>query len=279
MSEGGFFGPGLPPPPPPPSQPTIIVQIDPYAGLLAAIVAAIADKLNKVIDVVNGLGNAIGAMAALQTATSRSVWAILRGLLSDVLHLHFIKALHDLTDLVQKIRSWAQKLKTWLDRYKQLRKQHDQAVRKLLNLMQRVRKILVPFRLLHLKFAQRLDAWLAGIEGRIITREHLIVGKTNEIIAWIDAITNPTGTLRGTSVLRGVLQFTDALHAAFVELGYDKVFPASRRITYGPPIVARPFADWEADFFKTAASSPSYKERFDAVVDAFYKGIKEEIGT
>jgi hypothetical protein len=278
MSEGGFFGPGLPPPPPPPSQPTIIVQVDPYAGLLAAIVAAIADKLNKVIDVVNGIGTAVGAMAALQTATSRSVWSILRGLLSDVLHLHFVKALHDLTDLVQKIRSWAQKLKTWLDRYKQLRKQHDLAVRKLLNLMQRVRKILVPFRLLHLKFAQRLDAWLAGIEGRIITREHLIVGKTNEIIAWIDLITHPDGGLRGVSVISGLAIFWNALGDALHAVGVEKLYPGSV-VVYREPRLARPFSDWQDPAFKLAESSPSRYAEFEAGVLAVYQRMKEEMKT
>ena len=262
----------------PTSQPTVIVQRDPLVAFALALIFAIIDKLNELIGKHNGLFDSVIAMAAVQKAASRSVWSILKATLHDALHLHFVKALHDLQDLVDKIRSWKDKLQKWIDRYKRLRKAHDDAVRRLLNMMQRIRKILVPFRLLHLKFASKLDGWLAGIEGRIISREHQIFGKTNEIISWINLITDPRGALRGVPVFQGLGRMADAFLGALDAVGVGNVYPARRRIS-GPPIPARPFADWQAPFFKTAASSPSYIEQFSDVVDAYYKRVKEEIGT
>ena len=263
----------------PGSNPPIVINPpDPRVDILVVLVGILWAKVTEIIDAHNALVSFADSLFALQTATTRSVWSIFRAILSDVLHLHFVKALHDLTDLVQKIRSWAQKLKGWLDKYKALRRRHDQAVRQLLNLIQRIRRILVPFRILHLKFAQKLDRWLAGVEAKIITHELAIVQKTNEIISWIDLITDPTGKIHGPAVLEGIFSFAGALVDALHAVGVGNVFPA-RRIRYGQQLPGRPLADWEAPAFKTEASSPSYKEQFDTIVDAFYHRVKEELGT
>lgn len=258
--------------------PGVINAPDPRVDILVVLVGILWAALAALIDAHNALVNFTDSLFALQTSVTRSVWSIFRAILSDVLHLHFIKALRDLTDLVQKIRSWAQKLKGWLDKYKQLRRRHDQAVRQLLNLIQRIRKILVPFRILHLKFAQKLDSWLAGVEAKIITHELAIVTKTNEIIGWIDLITHPDGGLRGVPALVGIRQFTQALLGALNAVGYDKLYPARAQAT-GPLLPARPFSAWQAPEFKATDSTTSHFEDFQSGALEVYRRMKEEMQT
>ena len=240
----------------------VIVAPDPRVDILIAIVGVIFAKLVELINAHNALVSFAQSLFALQTATTRSVWSIFRAILSDVLHLHFLKALHDITDLVQKIRAWAQKLKGWLDKYKALRRRHDQAVRQLLNLIQRIRRILVPFRILHLKFAQKLDSWLAGVEAKIITHELLLVTKTNEIISALDLVLNPAGYFRWNHTVVSLGQITDSLLRIFTGRGMDWWYtraPAKVGQNPAPTTATQHYANLRADLKAGAGDVPAWR--------------------
>jgi len=101
--------------------------------------------------------------------------------------------LEDIQALLHALHNLFAPLIAWLRKLQAIQRQYQlQTMRRIVNLIQRARQILVVFRLLHLKFAQKLDNWLAGIEGKIITRELDIAKKTNEILGWVDFVTDPS---------------------------------------------------------------------------------------
>jgi hypothetical protein len=245
---------------------------------ISGLTRSINETWGNLVQTSSFVYNAIGFLSQFLERLLRTLFGGLIAIVKDVLHGHLLQALKDIRKLIQDVHKLFLPLITWLKRLQAIQRQQQMlAMRRILNLIQRARRILVPLRILHVKFAQKLDNWLAGIEGRIITRELAIVSKTNEIIAWIDLITNPTGGLRGPAVLRGVARTTEAILGAFAALGVGNVIPA-RQVTYGETLPGRPFSDWEAPFFKTEASSPSRYEQFNAVVDAYYERIREEHG-
>jgi hypothetical protein len=130
-----------------------------------------------------------------------------------------------------------------------------QAMRRLINLIQRARQILLVFRLLHLKFAQKLDNWLAGIEGKIITREMEIARKTNEVIAWVNFVADPFGALRGAAVFGPIGRLLAALAGAARAVDLERVFPQLRR-TPGPNASTVPWQHF-ADTWRVEREGPS----------------------
>jgi hypothetical protein len=225
------------------------------------------------------LHTALGILTGFVGKLFKTLFGGITHIISDVLHGHLNKALQDLEALLHNIHNLFAPLLDYLHRLQRLQRQRQMAAMKnVLNLIQRVRKILVPLRILHVKFAQKLDAWLAGIEGRIITREHAIVSKTNEIVSWIDLITNAGGGLHGWAVAGGLGRMDAALRDALLAAGVENVFPFLRRV-YRDPILARPFSDWQAPFFADAENSPSNKAEFKAGVLEVYRRAKEEMQT
>jgi hypothetical protein len=225
------------------------------------------------------LHTSLGILTGFVGKLFKTLFGGITHIISDVLHGHLNKALQDLEVLLRNIHNLFAPLLDYLHRLQRLQRQRQMmAMKNVLNLIQRVRKILVPLRILHIKFAQKLDGWLAGIAGRIITREHAIVGKTNEIIAWIDLITDPTGVLRpghvGAGVGRGINAVTDALNA----VGMEKLFPGLRR-SPGAPLPARKFSEWYTQFRGEAASSSGAYGEVYAAAQSTWALLKREHGT
>lgn len=99
-----------------------------------------------------------------------------------------------------------------------------QALRRIINLIQRIRQVLVVFKLFHLKWATKLDNWLSHIEGNLIRHELEILAKTNEIIGWINFIADPTRLLRISPLAQSLYRYLRGLRGV---LG----IPESRALT------------------------------------------------
>ena len=174
---------------------------DGLLGVLAAIIDAIIQFLialvNVLVQILNFLYQGELGIFGFTKAAHDSVWRAFKNLLDDALHLRIIKSLKDLRDLYERLRKWIQKLKAFLDRLRKIQQLYQvQALKRFINLIQRIRQVLVVFRLLHLKFASKLDNWLAGIEGKLITRLADYARKTNEIIAWLNVVADPIQAYR-----------------------------------------------------------------------------------
>jgi hypothetical protein len=201
---------------------------DPLLGVLAAIVQAIIDFLNALVgvlvQVLNFLLQGEQAIFGFSFASLSEVFKGLKNILDQVFKVTVVAALKHLLSLYQKLQQWIRKLKPWLDKLRKLQQQQQQAMKRFINLIQRIRQVLVIFRIFHLKFARKLDDWLAGIEGKLITRVSQLQRKTNEIIGWIDFIADPTRLLRLAPMAQSIYRYLRGLRGV---LG----IPESRALT------------------------------------------------
>ncbi len=72
-----------------------------------------------------------------------------------------------------------------------------------LNLMQRMRKVLAIFKLFHLKWAQKLDADLAWLEGKIAKNFLFVRRWLNLFGNWVNFLVDPAGALRMFPLVAG----------------------------------------------------------------------------
>ncbi len=174
---------------------------DPLIGVLAAIIDAIIAFLNALVvalvQVLNFLFQGELGIFSFSNKGLDSIWRGFKNLMDQVFKVWVTAALKHLLSLYQKLAAWVAKLKAWLDRLRRIQQLYQvQALKRFINLIQRIRQVLVVFRLLHLKFASKLDNWLAGIEGKLITRLADYARKTNEIIAWLNVVADPIQAYR-----------------------------------------------------------------------------------
>ncbi len=112
--------------------------------------------------------------------------------------------------------------------------------RKMLNLIQRVRRILVVFKLLHIGIAKKLDNFLARLEGRISTGVLKHLAKTNEIIRWVNLVADPRGLLHPGGQLASVGGILSAVRGALDALKPGE-FNCVRGQVTGPGVPVRPW--------------------------------------
>lgn len=202
---------------------------DPLIGLIVAVINAIIDFLNALVkalvEVINFLYGGELGIFGFSSKGLEHVFKGLKNIMDQVFKVSVIGALKHLLSLYQKLQGWIRKLKVFLDKLRRLQHlYHVQAFKRVINLIQRIRKLLVIFRILHLKFATKLDNWLAGIEGKLITREAEIQRKTNEIVGWINFIADPTKLFRLSPLAQSLYRYLRGLRGV---LG----IPESRALT------------------------------------------------
>jgi hypothetical protein len=202
---------------------------DPLLGFLASIIDAILNFLvslvQAIVQVVNFLYEGELGIFGFSNKGLESVWKGLKNIMDQVFKVWVVNALHHLLSLYQKLTAWIRKLKAWLDKLRKLQQLYQvRAMKRFINLIQRIRQLLVIFRILHLKFAQKLDDWLTHIEGKLITREAQIAAKTNEIIGWINFIADPTKLFRLSPLAQSLYRYIRGLRGV---LG----IPESRPLT------------------------------------------------
>lgn len=226
-----------------------------FGGLLDSLVSAIQAIIDFLYSLVQAIVQALNYLYAGEQAIfgfafagDKILWAWIKGIWSAIYHGVIVKALSHLLSLYQQIQAWAKKLKSWLDRWHALtRKYQVAAFRRAVNLIQRVRKMLVIFRVLHLKFATKLDNWLVGIESRLVRREMEIARKTNEIIAWVNLVADPTTLFRQVPLLRSLGRSIRDMIGGLNALGVMKLFPWLAQTT-GPGVAQRPWSDVAQQF-------------------------------
>lgn len=192
-------------------------------GFFDALLADLLSIVQAIIDFINGLVSAlVGALNYLLSGEQdifnfsfqslEHVWQGIQTVLDKIWRAVILATLKRLWDLYQKLKEWATKLKKWLDRFHALQRQYQiQALRRIINLIQRARQLLLIFRLLHLKFAQKLDLWLSKIEGIITSHVFNLEKKTNEIITWIDLIFDPKALMRELTLAQSLYRYIRGL--------------------------------------------------------------------
>jgi len=192
--------------------------VDAILQFLQALVGAIVEALNFLFAGEQGL-------FGFSFQSLEQVWQGIQKELDRLWRAVILVALKRLWSLYQTLKTWAQKLKAWLDRFHKLQRQYQiQALRRVINLIQRVRQILVIFRLLHFKFAAKLDLWLQHVEGLITSHVLNLERKVNEVITWIDLIFDPKALMRQLTLAQSLYRYIRGLRGV---LGV----PESRALT------------------------------------------------
>jgi hypothetical protein len=179
--------------------------------------------------IIGSLGDLIGAIGkALDNLIGTVIWG-------------FIKR------LFETIKNWILNLRNWIKLHvatlqqiqKNLDKARSQYFRKVIDIVQRIRKILVPFRLLHLGFAKKLDSYLVGLEGDIGAKWAKMIAHQNLVLGVLDTIIDPRNLLRPGSTLGSLGAMIAAVHGAIGAADMRTLF------CMGPATVATPLvAPW-----------------------------------
>jgi hypothetical protein len=132
----------------------------------------------------------------------------------------FVKAL----DAYLKLRAWLEKVFApiirWINRIRAIIDHYYRLyVRPLLNLIQHIRQTLTVFRLLGFKWAERLDARLAGIERKIAEGYTLIVTNLNQAISYLQLIGDSVGILRRNPVIGALIRSAGELRNLLDRVG------------------------------------------------------------
>lgn len=179
--------------------------------------------------VIDALGHAIKTIAgALEHLFKDIIFGHLLRLIQAI--RDFLKHLHDLiAPLVKELQA--------------LQRQYNQIVgkqmRRYLDLIQRIRKILVPFRLLHLGFAKKLDAYLVGLESDIGAKWAKLIAHQNAVLNTLNAIVDPRQLLRPGHTLGSLGTMVWAIHGAIGAADLRDLF------CMGPAVPALPLvAPW-----------------------------------
>lgn len=176
-------------------------------------------------DVIGSLGDAIKKIgSALEHLVKDIIFGHLLALIKAI--RDFLKHLHDLiAPLIKELQT--------------LQRQYNQIVgkqmRRYLDLIQRIRKILVPFRLLHLGFAKKLDAKLVALESDIGKQWAKLIAHDNEILGVLNIIVDPRNLLRPGNTLGSLGIMIGAIHGAIGAADVRTLF------CMGPATAASPF--------------------------------------
>lgn len=196
----------------------IIAAVEAIISFLQALVSAIVSALNFLF---TGVQDTFG----FSFKSLGEVWQGLKKELDTIWKAVILASLKKLYNLYKTLQAWAQKLKAWLDKLHALMKKYQMLYfRKVIQLIQRARKILVIFRFFHLKFAQKLDGWLATIEGKITHYLVLVAQKENEVINWVNFIVDPLGHLKTFPLIAGFILALDVSWAGIFGTPFSRWF-------------------------------------------------------
>jgi len=155
-------------------------------------------------DVIGSLGDAI-----------KKIGSALEHLLKDIIFGHLLALIKAIRDFLKHLHDLIAPL---IKELQTLQRQYNQIVgkqmRRYLDLIQRIRKFLVPFRLLHLGFAKKLDAKLVALESDIGAKWAKLIAHENLILGVLNTIVDPRNLLRPGSTLGSLGAMIAAVHGA-----------------------------------------------------------------
>jgi len=186
-------------------------------------------------------GWAYGALSGIGAALGnliKSLAALLAHIFGQVIW-GFVKR------LFEAIKNWITNLRNWIKVHvaalQQIQRNLDRArsqyFRKIIDIVQRIRKILVPFRLLHLGFARKLDLYLVGLEGDIGAKWAKLIQHQNAVLGVLNDIIDPRNLLRPGNTLGSVGLMVAAIHGAIGAADYRTLLCLSPS-TAASPLVA-----------------------------------------
>jgi hypothetical protein len=171
---------------------------------------------------------------------------------------------------VRAAQQWLEtKLRPVIEFLKKLRKLEEiyfnRYIRPMLVLIQHVRQYLQILSLLHIRLAQKLDAYLAQLQAKLVQSFGTIVGALNTLINITNALADPTYLLRKPLLLISIRRQIPALIHALTGRPPGYWFPSPKAAK------GSPFAPVPANFnFRDSAMNPptsSYLPHDDGIGD------------
>lgn len=170
-----------------------------------------ANSLNVAGWAFGAFGGVLGTLGDLL----KSLAKLFENLFGSIIYGFLKNLLRKILDWITKLRNWIRvHIAAWQKIQHNLDAARSQYFRKIIDIVQRIRKILVPFRLLHLKFAQQLDARLVGIESDLGRAWAKLIMHNNQVQAVLDEIVDPRKLLRPGATLGSIGVMIGAIHGA-----------------------------------------------------------------
>jgi len=196
----------------------ILGEVAPGLGPVAGIIAGIGSILSGLF------GGGGGSTSQLAQAVNQIATQVVNGLdlVGGALELLFGTIIPEfLKRLLDALRALASLLADALGKLAKiiqwLRDLHDWLFRRfifpVLNAIGHIRQMLLLLRLLHVKWAQKLDATLADIEGKIALNFGRVWFYTLNLLSWAQLITGADGLFRGGVLWGSLARDLDALRS------------------------------------------------------------------
>ena len=226
------------------------------AGGAAAgpVVAVIGGILTVLAALIGGGGRALESLATATRVLAAGTHSALRHIY-DVVRWVFVGFLGEiltrLRDLYARLRSILERVLGPVLRILRIYRDYldwivNRFVLPVLNLIQRLRQILALLRLLHLKFAERLDRQLLLLQQRIAAPFEALRRKINEVINTLYLVLDPLGLFQPAQVLIGLARTAGELVA---------IIQRARLTVPAPP------APWDAAVYRRYFTPEATRER------------------
>lgn len=192
------------------------------------------------------LGNAlVDSIKSVLHTLGQAIGVIVSGLghiVNDILHGRLLQVLKDIQAMLKALGQIIAPLVAWLKELQRIQRQLQmQYLRQFIDMIQRARRILAIFRLLHLHFADKLDLYLAKLEGDVGAKWAKLLQHVNAIQSVLDQVIDPTLLLRPGNMLGSVGLMIGAVSAAV------KGLSPSQLLCLPGPTTAQPFTEpWAA---------------------------------
>ncbi len=188
----------------------------------AAVVQALVFVVNLLLNITIFLLNVVFAIAQFLVALGARLVRFLTGLWENVIK----KGLHGLARLYARFQAWVQKwlgpLLRWVRRIREWIDRHVMPhVIRILNIIQRIRRVLFLLRIFNIGFAKRLDAFLNRLQARIADVFLRIRGHLVEIANILNLILDPQLLINSQIIGGSILKYLGAVKRA-LGLGADR---------------------------------------------------------
>lgn len=216
---------------------TLIGGILGFLGGLFSLFGDSTGAIKQAIGILSGWTSELARKVTqwLQIVTEGGLLGILKRIADTVKKLK--EKLDDFfTPLIQALK----RLRSWLDLI------YQRIIVPLLNILQHIRQVLLIFRLLHLKWAEKLDAYLVHLEVLINRPVAILRAAVNGILTVLEEVIDPLGTITGGAFLWSAWRYLGQLHALLhlgqligLKPGAAKILDTYKGFLSDPAIAAR----------------------------------------
>jgi hypothetical protein len=222
-------------------------------GFISALLSFLFNAISTIEEVLNAVGQVFeGAWQAIANFSS-IIWGIAKQLINtavqileaigkslehiiiDLLHGQILKVIQDIQQLFHQLGQILGPLITVLKRLQQIQRSLQmQYLKQFVDLIQRLRKIVAVFRLLHLNFANKLDLYLATLESDVGAKWAKLIAHINAVNSVLDQMIDPSKLLRPGGLLGSVGMMMSAVSGLIKGISLQNLLCLPALSTAGP---------------------------------------------